>query len=379
MSNKEIPIFSEDTFQLPIEFLDKKKIIPENLKVDLELEKTVNNDTKPIYKYVFNPQTELGEKSLKAWGKFHTTDKIFLKDSQKLYKNLQSMPLEKPIINNMLTSWKEIHSETNFLEKFQYIEWDKVKWLNKSSIFLSILSFYNISSPVIQLIAPLFILIIPFFVIKMMNLPITWNTYYKILIQNLKTHAIGKLFFSFSKAKLSQKIYILLAAGMYVWNIYQNIISCYRFYKNSYYITNNFETINSYLDYTIEKIKLFNSLTKNYKSYNKFNDKLLLYKEKLQKFHNLIRDLPKNSQKIGKVRYIGKLMKYFYTLYADDEIENIVLFSFGFHGYIDSILGIYKNIEANNINSCKFSKKLTFKSTEMYHPSIKNPIKNIKK
>ena len=214
------------------------------------------------------------------------------------------------------------------------------------------------------------------FVIKMMNLPITWNTYYKILIQNLKTHAIGKLFFSFSKAKLSQKIYILLAAGMYVWNIYQNIISCYRFYKNSYYITNNFETINSYLDYTIEKIKLFNSLTKNYKSYNKFNDKLLLYKEKLQKFHNLIRDLPKNSQKIGKVRYIGKLMKYFYTLYADDEIENIVLFSFGFHGYIDSILGIYKNIEANNINSCKFSKKLTFKSTEMYHPSIKTPIKN---
>ena len=76
----------------------------------------------------------------------------------------------------------------------------------------------------------------------MMNLPITWNTYYKILIQNLKNHAIGKLFFSFNNAKLSQKIYILLAA-MYVWNIYQNIISCYRFYKNSYYITNNFETI----------------------------------------------------------------------------------------------------------------------------------------
>ena len=69
-------------------------------------------------------------------------------------------------------------------------------------------------------------------------------------------------------------------------------------------------------------------------------------------------------------------MKYFYTLYADDEIENIVLFSFGFHGYIDSILGIYKNIESKNINSCKFSNKLTFKLTEMYHPSIKNPIKN---
>ena len=53
MSNKETEIFSEDTFQLPIEFLESKKEIPENLKIDLELEKTVS-DTHPIYKYVFN-------------------------------------------------------------------------------------------------------------------------------------------------------------------------------------------------------------------------------------------------------------------------------------------------------------------------------------
>ena len=49
---------------------------------------------------------------------------------------------------------------------------------------------------------------------------------------------------------------------MYIWNIYQNIISCYRFYKNFFYITKEFETINSYLDYTIEKIKLFEFINK---------------------------------------------------------------------------------------------------------------------
>ena len=62
MLNKETQIFSEDTFQLPIEFLENKKEIPENLKIDLELEKTVNDDTKPIYEYVFNTETELGKK-----------------------------------------------------------------------------------------------------------------------------------------------------------------------------------------------------------------------------------------------------------------------------------------------------------------------------
>ena len=376
MLNKETQIFSEDTFQLPIEFLENKKVIPENLKIDLELEKTINHDTKPIYEYVFNPKTELGKKSLKAWSKYHTTDKHFLKDSQKLYKNLQSITLEKPIINKMLKSWKDIHSETNFLEKFQYIEWEKVKWLNKSVLFLSILSFYNISSPVLQLIAPFFVLIIPFFLIKMMKLPITWNTYYKILMQNIKNHAMGKLFFSFNKAKLSQKVYILVAAGMYIWNIYQNIISCYRFYKNTFYITNNFETINSYLDYTIEKIKLFHLLTSQYKSYDKFNIKLLLYKDKLIKFHNLIRNLPKNNQKLSKITNIGKLMKHFYTLYADTDIENIISYSFGFHGYIDSILGIYNNIQTKKLNACKFSNKITFELKNMHHPAIKNPIKN---
>ena len=94
--------------------------------------------------------------------------------------------------------------------------------------------------------------------LKVMNLPITWNTYYKILMENIKHHAIGKLVFSFNSASLGQKIYILFCIGMYVlWNIYQNIISCYRFYQNSYYITNQFETINLYLDYTIEKMKYF--------------------------------------------------------------------------------------------------------------------------
>ena len=37
-------------------------------------------------------------------------------------------------------------------------------------------------------------------------------------------------------------------------------------------------------------------------------------------------------------------MKNFYVLYDDQEIEHIIEFSFGFHGYIDSIIRINKNI-----------------------------------
>ena len=376
MSNKE-NFFSRDKFELPIEFLENKTKVLDNLETDLELKKTIDPEIKPIYEYVFNPSTELGKKSIDAWSKYYTTDKTFLEDSQKIYKEVgQTIPFDKQTINNMLKSWREIRYQNNFMEKYQYIDWEKIKWLNKSSLFLSILSFYNISAPVMQLAAPIFVLILPFFVLKVMNLPITWQAYYKILIENIRHHAIGKLFFSFSSASLGQKLYIIFAAGMFFWNIYQNIISCYRFYQNSFYITSQFETINYYLDYTIEKMKYFLKITRKYKSYEKFSHKLNAYIERLQLFHNSIRDLPLNSQKIGKIAYIGKIMKNFYILYDDQEIEHIIEYSFGFNGYIDSILGLNKNIINAKMNKCTFKKKLTFKLKNMYHPSINKPIKN---
>jgi len=376
MSNKE-NFFSRDKFELPIEFLENKTKVLDNLKDDLELETAIDSKVKPVYDYVFNPTTELGKKSINAWSKYYTTDKRFLEDSQKIYKATgQSLPFDKQTINNMLKSWREIRNQNNFMEKYQYIDWEKIKWLNKSTLFLSILSFYNISAPVIQLVAPFFVLLVPFFMLKVMKLPITWNAYYKILIENIKHHAIGKLFFSFNSASLGQKLYIVFAAGMYMWNIYQNVISCYRFYQNSFYITSQFETINNYLDYTIEKMKYFLRITKDYKSYSKFNQKLIAYIERLQLFHNTVRDLPKNSQQIGKVAYIGKLMKNFYILYDDQEIEHIVEYSFGFHGYIDSILGLNKNMINNKMHNCKFKTKLSFRIKNMFHPSIETPIKN---
>ena len=375
MSNKE-NFFSRDKFELPIEFLENKTKVLDNLKNDLELEKTIDKNIKPIYHYVFNPKTELGETSINAWSKYYTTDKNFLKESQKIYKEAGTMPLDIQTINQMLKSWREIRYQNNFLEKYQFIDWERIRFLNKSTLFLSILSFYNISAPVLQLAAPIFVLLVPFFVLKVMRLPITWKTYYKILIENIRHHALGKLFFSFSSASLGQKLYMIFAAGMFVWNIYQNALSCYRFYQNSFYITNQFETINNYLDYTIEKMKYFLRITRKYKTYSKFNHKLNAYIERLQLFHNTIRDLPNNSQQIGKVAYIGKLMKNFYVIYDDQEIEHIVEFSFGFHGYIDSIIGLNNNIKQKKMNNCQFRDKLTFNLKNMYHPTIKKPIKN---
>ena len=91
MSNKENTFFSDNTFKLPIEYLNNKQKIPDNVKTDLELVNTVSENTKSIYTHTLQPTTELGKLSIPSWSKYFTTNKSFLEDSQKLYKNIHSI------------------------------------------------------------------------------------------------------------------------------------------------------------------------------------------------------------------------------------------------------------------------------------------------
>tara|TARA_Y100000591_G_C21853056_1_gene712936 strand:- start:1306 stop:3030 length:1725 start_codon:yes stop_codon:yes gene_type:complete len=369
--------YNDNCFKLPIEFLEKKKSISNELQQDLELIKNNDekNDNPTSYDVVFQPKTNIGKECLSIWSKYYTTNKHFIKDSQKLYKNIGSLHQDKDLLENMMTIWGEFKTQNNFYEKFQYLDWTKFMFLNKSVLFLTIMSFYNLSSPILNLVAPVFILIVPFFILKVMKLPITWDTYYKILVENLKHHAIGKLLVSFNQVSLGQKVYIVFCLGLYFYNIYQNIILCYRFYKNTYLIVHNFEKTNEYLEYTIEKIKLTLYYTKSLKTYKKFNKQLTNYLTKLEKYRECIKNLPSNNG-WQKFLQIGKLMKEFYLFYDSQEIENIMHWSFGFHGYIDTILGINTNISNNLIKPCKIKTKIKFDVQNIWHPCIKKPVKN---
>jgi hypothetical protein len=369
--------YNDNCFKLPIEFLEKKHKISKELQTDLEfIQNNDEHNANPTsYEILFKPKTELGKKCLSIWAQNYTTDKSFIKDSQKLYQDIGAIPFDKPLIENMIHTWGDFKDQNNFYEKYQYIDWSKFLFLNKSVLFLTIMSFYNLSSPVLNLVAPVFILIVPFFILKVMKMPITWETYYKILMENIKHHAIGKLLISFNQVSLGQKVYIVFCLGLYFYNIYQNIILCHRFYKNTYTVINNFDITNQYLEYTIEKIKLTQHFTKKLDSYQLFNEHLEEYLVKLIKYRQCIKNLP-STNGLQKFIQIGKIMKEFYIFYDSDEVENMLHWSFGFHGYIDNILGINENIKSNTIHSCKISNKIKFKVKNIWHPCIEKPVKN---
>ena len=118
-----------------------------------------------MYNYAFKPKTVFGKHVMKQIPQYYSTDSEFLKDSQSLLKTYKDKECDsKPDFTNILSIWDEIKLDTGFIDKYQFVDIDYFKHLNNSDYFLQIMSMYNLSSPVISLFVPLFLLVIPFFI-----------------------------------------------------------------------------------------------------------------------------------------------------------------------------------------------------------------------
>ena len=368
----------KNTFHLPI-FYQETTQINDNIKNDLELLKTKDDDTKSAYNHLFNPTTTVGNVILESWGDKFTNNKQFLSDSQKIMKGYD-IELDTDIVNNTAKDWYEIKNIEEIEEKYQYIEWERLKWLNYNPFLLQILSILNITSPILQLMTPIFMLILPFFFLKLMGKNITMDNYIHILKQVISRHQIGQVLTSFSDASIKTKLYGLIMLGFYLYSIYQNVISCYHFYINAYYIVDIIQSLKQYLKYTRNNMEKYYHMTKDYPSYQSFAKDLDEYKIKINDFIEELELLPEKTRSFKTVKIFGLIMKYFYRLHYDDDINDIVCYSLGFNGYIDTLCGLKNNISNNYINSIKFSKKNKCSFKDIYHPSLKDnsPITPVK-
>ena len=371
MLNKE-KIFN--IFRLPIEFNSFAEKTSKNLKEDLELTNSLDPKVEPIYSNLFNMKSKFDKMSIDKWSKLYTNDKTFIKDTQLFLKNCDDLGVQQYKIDTMINIWDKINKETSFLETYQFIEWERFKYLNNSKLILSVLSFYNISSPLFQLISPLLIFITPFILMKSLGVAITAERYTEILWMNLQNQPMYKLFFSFNTMNLGQQIYGILMVGLWIYNVYSNIVSCYKFYKQMLMISDEFDKVKSYLDYTIENMKFILTKTANLKSYNGFNENLYLFKDRLEHFRNEIKTIPKTVFTPKNIIQIGTVMKYYFTLWDSSEVEEIFMYSFGFNCFYNNLKGINDNIQKKHINKCRLTNKKKIKFKNVYHPSIKSKV-----
>jgi hypothetical protein len=151
-------------FHLPISF-DKKSIeLNPTIITDLELKETIDPSGTPLYDFAFQPKTIFGNRITKELSKFYTTNKKYLKETQFLLKKYKNNNNINVSYDNIIHIWDDIKNDKHFKEKYHFIDWD---WscgenLNNSQEFLQIMSMYNLASPLISILMPIFILIIPF-------------------------------------------------------------------------------------------------------------------------------------------------------------------------------------------------------------------------
>lgn len=356
-----------EIFHLPIHYNDEKMELNKHILEDLELvetvntqDKTENSQDKSMYSFAFQPHTAFGKEVMNQFPKYYTTDVQFLKENQLLLKSLlETEEKEQKELKNqkddkskdetftkMMENWDEIKNDTGFKDRYHYLDWTMWEHLNESDNFLQIMSIYNLTAPLMSLLMPFVILIVPFFVIRMKGLSINFMEYYQILTLIVSNHSIGKLFTNFHNVKLDEKMYLIVSVGFYFFSIYQNFLTCYRFYLNLKKIHDFLKQMEEYLKFTETEMSfLLNKIqTLNLVKFQTFS-------KEIQNKHSILREMRESLAKITpyrlsiqKVTEFGYVLQRFYQMYKNPFYHEAMIYSFGFHGYLDNMRGFSQNV-----------------------------------
>ena len=378
-----------DNFKLPIYYNDDKMELKKEIIEDLELIKPVDDENTSMLEYAFQPKTKIGKKILEQYANHYTTDIKYLKENQELLKTYRKIDGEifSPDFENIMGIWDEIKGDNGFKEKYRYIEWPMWEFLNKDDRFLQLMCMYDMSAPVLSLISPIFILLIPFFVIKAKGIKLCWSEYTDVLKVVIGNHPLGKLFTNFSSVKMDQKMYLILGAAFYIFTIYQNILTCIKFYNNMKRMHEYINDMKKYLNYSRLSMENYLKYSFSLKSFQLFN-------ENMQKQMNVLEELENKLDKVSAWKFsftklfeFGVVQRYFYEIYSDVKYYEAIMYSFGYNGYIDNLNGLIQNIKDKKINYAKFTCKKKSKSKvniknnkfkKAYYPALinKNPVYN---
>lgn len=364
----------ENEFMLPIEYLINKEVLTNDIINDLELFNVAGKDSdsdspdtsKGLYDYVFESGSKFGDMTKYKWGKYYTTDVDFLKESQQLYEGMYEIdmyPIDEDKVQGIVTT---IEDTTDFEERNQYIK--DVYFCDKMNQNESIMCWYScflVSSPLITLCLPIFILIMPLFIIKSQGFNISIKEYLKLLFVLMKKIPIGKLL-EIDWSNAQSVLYAVVSVSAYVFQLYQSFSMCLSFRRNMVNGHSMLRSLREYLRSTVYRMEAYLGLSKDCKSYASFNRDVSDRVVQMNDYVSMLEDLPESKYMIPKK--IGKIRCEIYKLYTESSYKEMVYYANNFNGYLNNICCIQKKI-GNQLSKAKFQN--TFSSLRgMYYPAI---------
>ena len=351
-------------FNLPIQTLDSYYDVNENIINEMELTDGEN----PMYHKIFNMQTDFEKLNTNALAKYYTDDTDFLKDNQIFLSSCLPQAIDDNCIDDIIELRKDIADETGFIEKYHFIEWEQLKFLNNNSTIMKYLSLYELASPLLTLALPIFLLMMPFFIIRLQGHSINFTKYTEVLKVVLSRHSIGQIF-TIGSASWDKRIYIIISFIFYLAQIYWNYQSCRKFIAN-------FKTIHEKLDiiknYMHKSIDVMSNTLKNIKqagitTFNNWYSEVQLCIEHMTNMLDKYEQFTSYKLSVTKVREIGYLMQSFYQLYNDKYLISVIDYSVKFNSYIKNLNNFNNRIVDNEVSACAFTNKKTY-FKKAYYP-----------
>ena len=336
-------------FKLPIEY---RKSYPTQGAMIQDLELCAAEEGPSMLECVFEPKTTLASKMLPKWAAQYTDDVEFLKDSVKVCKRLE---VESHDPSPFLAWWEELHSTAEFNAVYQYVDYSKLDFLNKNSMFLLLMTFYSLASPVLFILSPLLIVLLPFAILKVKNIPVQWDQYFLILKDVLRKHAIGGLLLGFGQADMQQRAYLIGTVALFGVQLYANVYACYTFYKSLKKTYAMLDSAKDYVGHVLGAMKAIAAAADGVPTYADFLLEQTMVGVVLTGYHDML------CQPYKTVGQVGRVRKMLYQLKTDRALKEAIEYSFGVHGYAENLATLRAKLAAKEVTACKFSKRTSFK------------------
>jgi hypothetical protein len=352
----------EDPFHLPMHYLDADKRHPITTIVSSDLELLAREQGQKevsAYEAICEPSHVMGSHTLTLWNREFTSDTAFLKETQSIIRDYNSSTpssdIEPDLIRRVRDQWKDVKEDDFFMEKYGFMEWDILKFVNYSDTYLECVTIAQILSPILTLLLPFFILIIPFFVLQVKGIKISFETYIDTLKTIARNHFFGKILDAATSAVSLQNIgYLFLTTGMYIYSLYSNVILCQHFYKNVERMNNQLIDLRLYLQNTIEKMNQFYSAHSGKPCHRPFCDVVRGHSDRLRLFASKLDNVTPFSITMGKLASIGSMLKTLYEIRDDASLHQSVQYSLGFQGYMDNLRGVSRRLGAGDVALADF-------------------------
>jgi MutS domain V len=357
----------ETTFQLPISYCETRELDPV-ISNDLELIRRTDvsgsETASPlsVYERLFQPTHQFARDTIPQWTKNFTTDQQHLLETQEVIRDMSKFDSLTKINTPYCFGLQDEHcsrvravletvATPNFLEKYNYMEWSFLKPLNESSLFLELLAIGNILSPVASLFLPVIFFLMPFVILKIQGVPLTFEVYLSVLKQVAKNHFIGKaLVMGMDSFTMDKILYLIFMFALYLMQIYQNAMAVKRMYENVQKMNRDLIDLRDFCQHTTKNMDVFTELHREKSTYGEFCKDVRTRAEVLVHLRDRLSSITPFSLSFNKLADLGTMLEIYYQIHASGEYQEAIQYAMGFEGYMDNMRGVYRHWNAAHVS-----------------------------